>query len=114
MSDAPTAGMCLTVREEGRVTVVAVSGEIDTATVGALRDAINAALAAGVTHLAVDMHEVTFIDSSGLGALISGYKRAERDGRALEVLDPSHVVERLLRLTGQLDRFVGVRATEVV
>jgi anti-sigma B factor antagonist len=72
-----------------------------------LRDTIDAAVAAGGTRVAVEMRDVAFLDSAGLSALIHGYKRAQSFNQQFEVRDPSRVVLRVLRLTGQLDRFVA-------
>jgi anti-sigma B factor antagonist len=86
-------------------TVIAVSGELDFSSVDQLRGALAGALSGPDTHVSVDMSEVTFIDSSGLGCLIGAYNKLGTEGRVLTVVNPSRPVERLLRATGQLDRF---------
>jgi len=59
--------------------------------------------------VAVDMSDVSFIDSSGLRVLIAGYKAANGAGGALTVQAPSDPVTRLLEITGQLERFVPAK-----
>jgi anti-sigma B factor antagonist len=81
-------------------------GEVDVSTVSELRAAIARALDAHPC-VEVDMAEVSFLDSSGITALISGYKRADGLGGGFRVTRPSSQVQRVLSLVGQLERFVG-------
>ena len=92
---------------ENDKTVVSVVGEVDAASADTLRNAILEVIDGGQPNIAVDMRDVTFMDSSGLRVLIAGFKAAESSGGALKVRDPSDVVTRLLEITGQLDRFVS-------
>lgn len=50
--------------------------------------------------IVIDLSEVTFIDSSGLRALISAHQRAEQAGRRVVMAQPSAVVRRLLDISG--------------
>ncbi|MDP1795370.1 MAG: STAS domain-containing protein [Acidimicrobiales bacterium] len=89
----------------GNVAVIYVQGEIDQFTVPLLRDALTSATTAHPV-VAVDMSAVDFIDSSGLGALIGAYKQADERSGTVRVRKPSDEVRRLLRITGQTDRFL--------
>lgn len=63
----------LDVRAERRdeAAVLVVAGELDLATAGALHEAVAEQLAAGpVAELVLDLARVSFLDSSGLGALL--------------------------------------------
>jgi anti-sigma B factor antagonist len=98
VNDSPFA---ITVTQNG----LAIAGDIDAATAPTLRAAIRAAadtLEAPPLH--VDMSDVSFMDSSGLSALIVGY-RSVRGG--LRVVAPSRQVARVLEVTGTYDHFVG-------
>jgi anti-sigma B factor antagonist len=66
----------LTDQHEGRTILRLKEERLDAHNSGDLRDAILKLLEAGISHLIVDLSEVRFIDSSGLGALLSGYKNA--------------------------------------
>ena len=61
------------------------------------------AVADGKIRLAVDLSEVSFIDSTGLGTLVSGLKAARKAEGDLRLIAPSLKAQRLLRLT-TLDR----------
>jgi anti-sigma B factor antagonist len=61
----------------------------------------------GARRLVVDLSEATLIDSSGLGALLSGYIQLRERGGALELIPGCREVMRAFELTG-LDRvFTG-------
>ena len=65
----------------GSWTVVSVRGEIDLSTSEALKDALDVGFGDTPPRIAVDLTEVSFMDSSSLGVLIACLKRArERDG----------------------------------
>ncbi len=79
--------------------VVVLSGDCDLA----VRDRMAAALLAAVDDapvVAVDLAGVSFMDSSGLHALITAHHVAERRGRRLYVRGATGVVGALLDLTG--------------
>lgn len=80
-------------------TVVRVSGEIDMATAPDLEAALRD-LPANVT---VDLAGVTFLDSSGLGVLVSAVRRAEAHGHRLLVVGENETIARTLHLTGLYD-----------
>jgi anti-anti-sigma factor len=107
-SDVENPLSVTTSQTDGR-TVIAAVGEVDAASADVLRAAIFEAVDGGQNAIAVDMGEVSFIDSSGLRVLIAGYKAAESAGGALTVQTPSDAVVRLLEITGQLDRFVAAK-----
>jgi anti-sigma B factor antagonist len=86
-------------------TIVAVSGELDLYTSPTLRDRIHDA--AGTDRkLAVDLTDVSFIDSSGLGAIVGALKHVrELDGEFAVIAPADGPLSRLLSLTG-LDQIV--------
>jgi anti-sigma B factor antagonist len=84
--------------------VLAIKGELDLYTGPQLRDAVLAATGEGRDHVAVDLHEVTFIDSTGLGVLVACLKRVrEREGALVLVAPDTSPLIRLLTLTGLQD-----------
>ena len=91
--------------EDGR-SLVRLAGEVDTYTVPDVRAAFETvSLTPGGT-VVVDLREVTFIDSSGLGAVIGLYHRARAAGATLRLLCDG-VSLRLVRLT-RLDQVIDV------
>ena len=86
--------------------VVAVAGEVDLVTAPRLLTALQDALASGRT-VAVDLGAVTFLDSSGLNALIEAHKRAEQLATVLTLRAIPPRIAKLLHLT-RLDEVLSV------
>lgn len=96
----------------GDWTVIAVVGEVDMATGPKLRDDVLGTLAAGSHHIVLDLSKVTFMDSSGLGALLGSHRRARLLEGEIRLAAPSYRVTEILRLTS-LDRVFKIHPTVV-
>jgi len=87
-------------REVDGVAVLDLSGRI---TLGEgsvqIRDAIRELLGKGRKSILLDLGEVNYIDSSGLGELVSAYTSARNQGAALKLLKLTKKVHDLLQLT---------------
>jgi anti-sigma B factor antagonist len=93
-------------RQSDGVLVVDVRGTLDAATVDALREALLTTLQAQrPTTMIVDLTFVTFMDSMGIGALVTGYNAAREVGTRFVLRNPSEFVHRQLRVTGLADMF---------
>jgi anti-sigma B factor antagonist len=80
--------------------VLAVTGEVDMATVGVLRDALQGA-AAEADEVWLDLTEVEFMDSTGLTALLLGQKAIGDGQHGLTIICPeSGPVRRALEISG--------------
>lgn len=90
-----------TVREDRGHMVIKAVGEIDAYSAPALTATIRKQILDGNHRLIVDLSGVPFLDSSGLGALVGGYKRtkAHPDGRFAVVGACKRFLE-VLRITG--------------
>jgi anti-sigma B factor antagonist len=84
---------------------VAVAGEVDIDTAPRMRLALAAALAAA-SRVVVDLGAVTFMDSSGLAALIATHQKAAATGATLRLQHVPPLVLRLLTVTGMDSLFV--------
>jgi anti-sigma B factor antagonist len=78
---------------------VAVAGEVDVDTAPRMRRALAAGLAAG-ERVVVDLAAVTFMDSSGLSALLVTHRDARAAGLTFQLRRVPPTVHRLLRVTG--------------
>ncbi|GAA2610304.1 hypothetical protein Adu01nite_21520 [Paractinoplanes durhamensis] len=86
--------------------VVDVRGSLDAATVDAVRESLLGTLARErpIT-LIVDLTFVVFMDSMGVGALVTGYNAARETGTRFVLRNPSEFVHRQLRVTGLAEMF---------
>ena len=87
-----------------------IAGELDAATAGPLLEALEAATGAHIRHLEIDMAEVTFIDSTGLGVLVRAHNRLAKlpDAQPLALVSPRPQARKVLEITG-LTRVFEVR-----
>jgi anti-anti-sigma factor len=76
-----------------------VSGDVDIATSDAFFAALSALVASAHSPAYVDLSNVTYIDSSGLNALVRVSQELERDVK-LVLVAPSRPVRRMLALSG--------------
>jgi anti-sigma B factor antagonist len=85
--------------------LITVAGEFDVHTAGQVRDALHEAESAAPPVITVDLAQVSFMDSTGLGVLIGALSRAKaREGRVV-LAAPTDRVLRLLALTGMDEQF---------
>jgi anti-sigma B factor antagonist len=81
--------------------VIAPTGEVDFARIAGFRAALSDAARGEANRLVVDLTDVSFIDSTGLGALIELHTHLRRDQRELAVVVPSGTAAAvLLELAG--------------
>ncbi|OFJ51901.1 STAS domain-containing protein [Mycolicibacterium grossiae] len=85
------------------VTVVRPEGRVNMVVAPALRKELHRLVDEGNTRVVVDLSGTDFIDSSGLGAVISGLKAARQAGGDLRIAAPTRQVVTVLELTN-LDR----------
>ena len=85
------------------VAVLSCAGRLNMAAASALNSSINDLLAAGHTRIVVDLANVSSIDSSCLGALIAGLKKARHVNGDLRISGAQSAVLAVLSLTN-LDR----------
>jgi anti-sigma B factor antagonist len=93
---------------EDGVATVAVSGEVDVATAPLLRAGLHSVVDEGAGRLRIDLTEVTFIDSAGLGVLIGILKRLRENGGTVELAQLQPGPRKVVEITGLDDLFVIV------
>ena len=88
------------VESEGSDKVVKVQGEVDAYSAHQLRACLDEVADTPQRRIVVDVKDVGFIDSSGVGVLVASVKRLRQDGRALVVRGPTRQITKLLEITG--------------
>jgi anti-sigma B factor antagonist len=87
-------------RQVDAVTIVDLSGRI---TLGegsvVLRDTIRDVIAQGHKKILLNLGDVTYIDSSGIGELVSGFTSVRNQGGELKLLNLTKKVHDLLQIT---------------
>ena len=98
-------------RLENGAAIVGLTGEVDVYTSPRLKQEIVDLLNEGFTKIIVDTTKVEYLDSTGLGVLIGGLKRArERDGDLRLICDNPRIL-RIFEITG-LTKIFDIHANE--
>lgn len=94
-------------REDGQSgrSVITAHGQIDLYSAPEFKTSLLAAVDAGATDIVVDLTDVDFMDSTGLGVLVGLNKRLRAfDGR-LAIVSSDGTIRRLFEISGLADRF---------
>jgi len=87
------------------VATIELAGEVDVLVAPAVRQALEHLVDRTPDRIVVTVRDVTFIDSTGLGAIVHGHRLASDRGVKLSLSEPSPPVRRVLHMTG-LDNLV--------
>ena len=95
-----TGLLTIQVEREGDALIVHASGELDIASAKEFEGELTRAVRNSVSGVVLDLRGVTFIDSTGLRALLAGAGLSSKIGRHLRILRGSAAVERAIELSG--------------
>ncbi len=104
--------MEITVKEMNRVSLMVVSGRVDSSTSAELGKSLTEQLDKNNNRLVVDLADVAYISSAGLRELVTALKRAKTDGGDLRLAAPSPRVLEVLGMAG-LDSIFDVYDDQV-
>lgn len=92
--------MNLKLEDNGKVVILMVKEErLDAHNSDQLKQELSRLFGEGKTGVVVDLKEVRFIDSSGLGALVSGFKNASTRQASLKLSSLQNQVKSMFELT---------------
>ncbi|MGH9044594.1 MAG: STAS domain-containing protein [Acidimicrobiales bacterium] len=86
-------------RTEGKA-IVKVTGEIDVASAPQLRSELQEVCSGGNPAVAVDLRQVTFLDSSALGVLVGALRRSKENKTELQLIIDSPRLLKIFDITG--------------
>ena len=98
-------------RQEQDIPVLDVTGEIDIYTTPQFKEAVSAAIDQNKPAIVINMANVTYMDSSGFGTLLSATKRLRPLDGALYLSGCNEAIQRMLQIT-RLNTIFGVYSTE--
>ena len=87
-------------------------GSLDLATAPTVRAALSEATEKGNHELLVDLTQLEFLDSTGLGVLIGAHRRATEHGGSLRLIVSNGPISRLLNITGLIAVFAVYHSVE--
>ncbi|WP_165944421.1 STAS domain-containing protein [Micromonospora sp. KC213] len=90
-------------QSDGQVVRLVLTGELDMATTNMLQDSVEEAITLDrPRRLIVDLTDVPFCDSTGVGALVQAQRTAAGCGISLHAVNPTGVTRRVMQVTGVL------------
>lgn len=96
----------------GKVLIVRLGGELDHHTADAVKTRMEDAISKGnVSHVVVNMKELKFMDSSGLGVILGRYKQVNGKGGKMVLCEVNPSVHRLFEMSG-LFKILTVKENE--
>ncbi|HEY3316556.1 MAG TPA: anti-sigma F factor antagonist [Bacillota bacterium] len=97
----------------GRTLIIRLGGELDVKTAPEFRETTEAALERHApNHLLINLDGVSFIDSTGLGAILGRYRRIQQGGGRMSLVAPSPNVRRVMELSGIFKIMPAYRSEE--
>lgn len=98
------------VAQEGGVSVVCVSGDVDLHSAPDLRVRLAALADAKVDHVVLDLSDATFLDSMALGVILAAKKRQTAAQGRFDMVVASRDIRRIFEIT-MLDQVVDIHQT---
>lgn len=100
----------VTTSQQDGVLVLSFGGDIDVASAVTVRDALDRVIAAGHHRIALDLSEVRFLDSTGLGVMVGRLKAVRDLGGDMHLVSTSARIARVLSITS-LDEVFTIHET---
>jgi anti-sigma B factor antagonist len=98
-------------RAAGNVPVIDLKGEVDVYTAPKFKTALIELIDQGNYHVVVNLGSVQYMDSAGLGALVSGLKRVREHNGSINLVSPTVPVQRVLDIT-RLSKILNIYSSE--
>ena len=103
--------MQVTLRDRGKAVLLDVSGQVTFETVSGLREQMESAIKRADMAILVNLTKVTYLDSSGIAALVEGLKASQEARRAFGVYGMTRPVRNVVELV-RLDQILNIFENE--
>ncbi len=88
-----------TVRQSGGITLIALQGRISLTEGDVLRQTLHDLVKKGQKKIVLDLQKVSYLDSSGIGQLVNGYKAIKKHGGQIKTIRLTPRVKEIIRVT---------------
>lgn len=97
--------MDIDIRQTGDTCALRIKGRFVAESVREFDAALESALASGCIYLILDLNEMPFIDSSGIGAVVNALRRTRQVGGDTKLVNPSSFASKAFKMVGILSLF---------
>lgn len=101
----------INVSDQNEITLVEVSGRVDSMTANQFGEALTTQLDAGNSHIVLDLSSVDYMSSAGLREIVSALKTAKKAKGDVRLANPSSRVREVLEMAG-LDTIFRIFPTQ--
>lgn len=95
--------MQVQIQETGTAFDIHVEGEIEMSTIKAFRDRLYDLIEHSGKNISVDLSKVSYIDSSGIGVLLTAARELKKRGRSLKIENPSERIQGVIKISAIMD-----------
>jgi len=106
--------MRLRIRKVKSTPILEVGGEVTCKNINKITSKLNALRKGDSKIIAIDLNRTTFIDSSGLGALVYIWRVLEEEHRQLVIFDPLDTIKDIFEDTSLNKLFKYIRVDEFI
>ena len=97
--------MDIDIRQSGNICSLRLKGALKAEFVRDFDSALESALATGCIYLVLDLHDMPFIDSSGIGAIVNALRLTRQSGGDTKLVNPSNFASKTFKMVGILSLF---------
>lgn len=98
--------MDLDIRESGAVCILKLKGRlVGGDAVAQFENAFQQTLSSGHLFLVLDLEDLPYIDSSGIGSIVNALRQANKAGGTVKLVNPSSFVSKTFKMVGILSLF---------
>lgn len=94
-------------KEESESWIVELSGELDVSCADKLKSLVNDNIEEKFSNIVLDMKNLSYIDSTGIGIIVGIMKRLREDGKDISLLNAKDNVKKIFKITG-LDQIINM------
>lgn len=98
--------MDLDIKQNGNVCTLKLKGKLVSGEpVSQFESAFHNALSSGHIFLILDLEDMPFVDSSGIGSIVNALRTSSKVGGTVKLVKPANFVHKTLKMVGVLDLF---------
>ncbi len=104
--------MDLDIRQTGPICILRIKGQFKSSDTSEFNTALDQAISSRCLYLLLDLEQTTYIDSSGIGAVVGALRRTRQIGGDTRLINPSAFITRSFKMMSILSLFAVFTSEE--